>query len=140
MGSGPMTIFQVSGRAMSAQEGTAWGFYNALHESEEIEAKEREDRQREAALRARAEEEERQKREAEEEAKNRAAARKADVLGTQRRQPAKAAEPADPAPAEATPAADAAPLSFLLAQARIAREVMAWEFFRPTAGRRVTSC
>jgi len=70
---------------------------------EEIEAKEREDRQREAALRARAEEEERQKREAEEEAKNRAAARKADVLGTQRRQPTKAAEPADPAPAEATP-------------------------------------
>ena len=68
---------------------------------EEIEAKEREDRQREAALRARAEEEERQKREAEEEAKNRAAARKAEILGTQRRQPAKPAEPADPAPAEA---------------------------------------
>jgi translation initiation factor IF-2 len=70
---------------------------------DEIEAKEREDRQREAALRAKAEEEERQKREAEAEAVARAAARKADVLGTQRRQPAAAAAPADPAPAEATP-------------------------------------
>jgi translation initiation factor IF-2 len=70
---------------------------------DEIEAKEREDRQREAALRAKVEEEERQKREAEAEAVARAAARKADVLGTQRRQPAAPAAPADPAPAEATP-------------------------------------
>ncbi len=61
---------------------------------EEAEAKEREERQREAALRARAEEEERQKREAEEEAARRAAARRAEILGTQRRQPAKPAEPA----------------------------------------------
>ncbi|MFE3835869.1 translation initiation factor IF-2 [Pseudogemmobacter sonorensis] len=65
---------------------------------EEIEAKEREDRQREAALRARAEEEERQKREAEAEAAAKAAARKAEILGTQRRQPA---EPAAAAPADA---------------------------------------
>ncbi|MDQ2065133.1 translation initiation factor IF-2 [Xinfangfangia sp. CPCC 101601] len=70
---------------------------------EEIEAKEREDRQREAALRARAEEEERAKREAEAEAAARAQARKADVLGTQRRQPAKPAEADGPAPAVATP-------------------------------------
>ncbi|SEB43998.1 translation initiation factor IF-2 [Rhodobacter sp. 24-YEA-8] len=69
---------------------------------EEIEAKEREDRQREAALRAKAEEEERAKREAEEEAKARAAARKADVLGTQRRQPAAPEAPAKTA-AEADP-------------------------------------
>ncbi len=67
---------------------------------EEAEAKEREDRQREAALRARAEEEERQKREAEAEAVAKAAARKADILGTQRRQPAK---PEEPAPVVATP-------------------------------------
>jgi len=61
---------------------------------EEIEAKEREERQREAALRARAEEEERAKREAEAEAVARAAQRKADVLGTQRRQATKPEEPA----------------------------------------------
>lgn len=67
---------------------------------EEAEAKEREDRQREAALRARAEEEERAKREAEAEAAARAAQRKADILGTQRRQPAK---PEEPAPVAATP-------------------------------------
>ena len=67
---------------------------------EEAEAKEREDRQREAALRARAEEEERAKREAEAEAVARAAQRKADILGTQRRQPAK---PEEPAPVAATP-------------------------------------
>ncbi len=63
---------------------------------EEAEAKEREDRQREAALRARAEEEERQRREAEAEAAARAAQRRAEVLGTQRRQPAKPAEAAAP--------------------------------------------
>ena len=67
---------------------------------EEIEAKEREDRQREAALRAKAEEEERARREAEAEAAAKAAARKADILGTQRRQPAK---PEEPAPVAATP-------------------------------------
>ena len=70
---------------------------------EEIEAKEREDRQREAALRAKAEEEERARREAEAEAAAKAAARKADILGTQRRQPAKPEEPAAPAAAAATP-------------------------------------
>ncbi len=72
---------------------------------EEIEAKEREDRQREAALRAKAEEEERAKREAAAEAEARAAQRKADVLGTQRRQPVapQAASANGPAPAEATP-------------------------------------
>ncbi|MBP9183254.1 MAG: translation initiation factor IF-2 [Fuscovulum sp.] len=70
---------------------------------EEAEAKDREDRQREAALRARAEEEERQKREAEAEAVARAAQRKADVLGTQRRQPAKPEEPAPVAAPAATP-------------------------------------
>ncbi|MFZ1467567.1 MAG: translation initiation factor IF-2 associated domain-containing protein, partial [Paracoccaceae bacterium] len=63
---------------------------------EEIEAKDREDRQREAALRARAEEEERQRQEAAADAVSKAAQRKADILGTQRRQPA--------APAAAAPA------------------------------------
>ncbi len=63
---------------------------------EEIEAKEREERAREAALRAKAEEEERVRQEAIAEAAAKAAQRKADVLGTQRRQPA-------------APAADAAP-------------------------------
>ncbi len=67
---------------------------------EEIEAKDREDRQREAAMRAKVEEEERAKREAEAEAVARAAQRKSDVLGTQRRQPAK---PEEPAPVVATP-------------------------------------
>ncbi len=72
---------------------------------EEAEAKEREDRQREAALRARAEEEERLKREAEAEAVAKAAQRKADILGTQRRQPAAPAAEA-PAPAVAATPTD----------------------------------
>ena len=67
---------------------------------EEIEAKEREERAREAALRAKAEEEERARQAAAEEAAARAAARKAEILGTQRRQPAKP---------EPEPAAAAAP-------------------------------
>ncbi|MBK8438581.1 MAG: translation initiation factor IF-2 [Rhodobacter sp.] len=67
---------------------------------EEAETKEREDRQREAALRAKAEEEERQRQEAAAEAVNKAAQRKADILGTQRRQPAQpAAKAEEPAPA-----------------------------------------
>ena len=82
------------------------------------ELKEREERQREAAARAKVEEDERAKAEAAAEAANRAVTRKADVLGTQRRQPA-APAPAAPAtatkpagagrtarPAGATPAAD----------------------------------
>ncbi|MCB6178045.1 translation initiation factor IF-2 [Rhodobacter sp. Har01] len=67
---------------------------------EEIETKEREERQREAALRAKAEEEERVRREAEVEATAKAAARKADVLGTTRRQ---ASKPEEPAAVAATP-------------------------------------
>mgnify|MGYP001766892383 CR=1 FL=1 len=39
IGQGRAAELLFTGRAMSAQEGTAWGFYNALHESEEIEAK-----------------------------------------------------------------------------------------------------
>ncbi|THD85413.1 translation initiation factor IF-2 [Aliigemmobacter aestuarii] len=71
---------------------------------EEIEAKEREDRAREAALRQKAEEEERARREAEEAAK----ARKAEILSTRSRstvQQEKAAKAAAPAAAEAAPAA-----------------------------------
>ena len=67
---------------------------------EEFEAKEREERAREAALRAKAEEEERARQEAAAEAAAKAAQRKADILGTQRRQPAKP---------EPEPAAAAAP-------------------------------
>ncbi len=61
---------------------------------EEIEAKDREERAREAALRAKAEEEERVRAEAAAEAASKAQARKADVLGTQRRQPAAPEAPA----------------------------------------------
>ncbi len=67
---------------------------------DEIEAKEREERAREAALRAKAEEEERLRREAAAEAEAKAAQRKADVLGTQRRQPAKPEPEAEAKPAE----------------------------------------
>ena len=64
---------------------------------EEIEAKEREERARLEALRLKAEEEE-AARKAEAEARiTAAAARKADVLGTSRRQPAAPAEPEKPA-------------------------------------------
>ncbi|MBL4929695.1 translation initiation factor IF-2 [Fuscibacter oryzae] len=69
---------------------------------EEFEAKEREERAREAALRAKAEEEERARQEAAAEAVAKAAQRKADILGTQRRQPAKP-EP-EPAAAAVAPA------------------------------------
>ena len=65
------------------------------------ELKEREERQREAAARARVEEDDRAKAEAVAEAANRAVTRKADVLGTQRRQPA-APAPAEPATAAKT--------------------------------------
>jgi translation initiation factor IF-2 len=68
---------------------------------DEIEAKEREERAREAALRARAEEEERARQEAAAEAVARAAQRRADVLGTQRRQPPAPAPEPEPAPAAA---------------------------------------
>jgi len=71
---------------------------------EDAETKEREDRKREAALRARADEEERVRQEAAAEAVNKAAQRKADVLGTQRR-PAPGAAPA-PAAAVAAAAGD----------------------------------
>jgi translation initiation factor IF-2 len=70
---------------------------------QEIETKEREDRQREAAMRAKVDEDERAKREAANEAVERAAQRKSDVLGTQRRQPVKPGAPVEkpgPAPAE----------------------------------------
>ena len=65
------------------------------------ELKEREERQREAAARAKVEEDDRAKAEAVAEAANRAVTRKADVLGTQRRQPA-APAPAEPATAAKT--------------------------------------
>ena len=65
---------------------------------EEIDTKEREDRERVAALRAKADEEERVRVEAAAEAVARAAARKADVLGTSRRQPAAPAPAAEEAP------------------------------------------
>jgi translation initiation factor IF-2 len=72
----------------------------------EIEAKEREDRAHQDALRAKAEEEERRLREAAREAAEAREARKADVLGTKpasTKKPAPAAKPpaADPAAAEA---------------------------------------
>ncbi len=70
---------------------------------EEAEAKEREERAREAAARAKAEEEERLRAEAAAEAVAKAAARKADVLGTSRRQPPAPEKPAEPAPAAARP-------------------------------------
>jgi translation initiation factor IF-2 len=78
---------------------------------EESETKEREERERAAAARAKIDEEARAKAAAEAEATARAVARKADVLGTARRQPEK---PAPAAPVErrnntaapATPAAD----------------------------------
>ena len=69
------------------------------------ELKEREERQREAAARAKIEEDARLKAAAEAEAASRAVARKNDVLGTQRRQPAAPAA-AEPAAAE-RPAASA---------------------------------
>ncbi len=70
---------------------------------EEIDAKEREEQARLEAARAKAAEEERLRVEAAAEAAAKAVARKADVLGTTRRQPASAApEPA--APAAAAPA------------------------------------
>jgi translation initiation factor IF-2 len=79
---------------------------------EESETKEREERERAAAARAKIEEEARVKAAAEAEAAARAVARKADVLGTTRRQPEKPA-PAAPverrnnnAPAAPAPAAD----------------------------------
>ncbi len=83
------------------------------------ELKEREERQREAAARAKVEETERLRVEAAAEAASRSTARKADVLGTQRRQPATQQAPAAPAtdkpasagrnarPAAAAPAAAA---------------------------------
>ncbi len=82
---------------------------------EEAEAKEIEDRERALALRAKAEAEARAKAEAEAEAIARAAARKADVLGTTRRQPPAAEKPAErsaprgnaPAPAVDDPIARA---------------------------------
>ncbi len=58
---------------------------------EENETKEREERQREAAMRAKAEEDVRLKAEAAAEAASQAVSRKADILGTQRRQPVAAA-------------------------------------------------
>jgi translation initiation factor IF-2 len=67
---------------------------------EDAETKEREERERAEAARAKAEEEERLRVQAAAEATARAAERKADVLGTSRRQPEKPAEPA------ARPAAD----------------------------------
>ena len=70
---------------------------------EEAEAKEREERAREAAARAKAEEEERLRAEAAAEAVAKAAARKADVLGTSRRQPPAPEKPAEPAPTAARP-------------------------------------
>lgn len=39
IGQGRAAELLFTGRAMSAREGAAWGFYNALHESEEIEAR-----------------------------------------------------------------------------------------------------
>ncbi|MES2665667.1 MAG: translation initiation factor IF-2 [Pseudomonadota bacterium] len=71
---------------------------------EEIDAKEREEQARLEAARAKAAEEERLRVEAAAEAAAKAVARKADVLGTTRRQPAAAApEPAAPAAAGAAP-------------------------------------
>ena len=70
---------------------------------EEADAKEVEERARVAAARAKAEEEERLRVEAIAEASAKAVARKADVLGTSRRQPAAAEKPAD---AAAAPRAD----------------------------------
>ena len=64
---------------------------------EEADAKEVEERARVAAARAKAEEEERVRVEAVAEAAAKAVARKADVLGTSRRQPAVAEKPAEPA-------------------------------------------
>ncbi len=83
---------------------------------EEAETKEREDRERAVALRAKAEEEARAKAEAEAAAIAAAAARKADVLGTTRRQPPAPEKPAErgaarsaaaPAPAADDPIARA---------------------------------
>ncbi|MFC3182183.1 translation initiation factor IF-2 [Cypionkella sinensis] len=65
---------------------------------EEAETKEREERERIAAAKAKADEEERLRAEAAAEAVAKAAARKADVLGTSRRQPV-AEKPAEAAPA-----------------------------------------
>ena len=75
---------------------------------EEAEAKEREERERAIALRAKAEEEARAKAAAEAEAIAQAAARKADVLGTTRRQPAAPPSAAPTARADRGAAAPAA--------------------------------
>jgi translation initiation factor IF-2 len=82
---------------------------------EEAETKEREERERAEAARAKAEEEERLRQEAAAEAVAKAAQRKADVLGTSRRQPAAPAPAEKPADARsdrnsrnAAPAAPAA--------------------------------
>ena len=64
---------------------------------EETETKEREERERLAAAKAKADEEERLRAEAAAEAVAKAAARKADVLGTSRRQPAAPEKPAEAA-------------------------------------------
>ena len=72
---------------------------------EEAEAKEIEERERALAQRAKAEAEARAKAEAEAEAIARAAARKADVLGTTRRQPPAAEKPAERGAARSTTAA-----------------------------------
>ncbi len=72
---------------------------------EEAEVKEREDRERAIALRAKAEEEARAKAEAEAAAIAAAAARKADVLGTTRRQPPAPEKPAERGAGRAAPAA-----------------------------------
>jgi translation initiation factor IF-2 len=71
---------------------------------EEIDAKDREEKAREAAIRAKLEEEERARAEAAAEAAAKAVSRKADVLGTQRRQPAAPEAPAAAAPAATTTA------------------------------------
>jgi translation initiation factor IF-2 len=77
---------------------------------EEAETKDREDRDRALAVRAKAEEEARAKAEAEAAAIASAAARKADVLGTTRRQPAAPAPTAErPAARDRNSAAPAAP-------------------------------
>lgn len=75
---------------------------------EESETKEREERERSAAARAKVEEEARVKAAAEVEAAARAVARKADVLGTARRQPEKPAAPVERRSNAAAPAAPAA--------------------------------
>jgi translation initiation factor IF-2 len=86
---------------------------------EEAETKDREDRERAVALRAKAEEEARAKAEAEAAAISAAAARKADVLGTTRRQP-----PAPEKPAERSTNGRSAPAAPPAADDPIARAPM----------------